>query len=132
MQKAGKGTVRQIVWCKSNPSPMNGEYIYLSGVENAVWFKKRGTGKLNSRCKKNWFVHPTGSSKYHPTEKNHALLSELILDNTDGGDLVVDTCMGSGSTGIVAVKNGRNFVGCELDEGYFEIAKNRIEEAMEK
>ena len=41
-QKQRRGTVRQIVWEKTNPSPMNGQYIYLSGIENAVWFKKRG------------------------------------------------------------------------------------------
>lgn len=126
-QKKKLGTVRQLVWCKSNPSPMNGEYIYLSGTENAVWFKKRGTGKLNSKCKKNYFIHPTGSSKYHPTEKNHKLLEELILDNTNENDLIVDTCMGSGSTGIVAIKNKRNFMGIELDKQYFNIAKERID-----
>lgn len=120
------GTVRQIIWAKSNPSPMNGEFIYLSGTENAVWFKKKGTGKLNSKCKKNWFVHPSGSSKFHPTEKNHKLLEELILDNTIEGDLVVDTCMGSGSTGIVAIKNKRDFMGIELDENYFNISSERI------
>lgn len=126
-QKQKKGTVRQLIWAKSNPSPMNGEYIYLSGTENAVWFKKSGTGKMNSKCKKNYFIHSTGSSKYHPTEKNHKLLEELILDNTNENDLIVDTCMGSGSTGIVAIKNNRNFIGIELDEQYFEIAKERIE-----
>lgn len=124
------GTVRQLVWCKSNPSPMNGEYVYLSATENAVWFKKKGTGKLNSKCKKNYFIHSTGSSKFHPTEKNHNLLTELILDNTNEGDLIIDTCMGSGSTGICAVKHNRNFLGIELDEKYFEIAKKRIEEAV--
>lgn len=126
-QKKKLGTVRQLVWCKSNPSPMNGEYVYLSGTENAVWFKKKGTGKLNSKCKKNYFIHSTGSSKYHPTEKNHKLLEELIMDNTLGGDLIIDTCMGSGSTGIVALKNNRRFMGIELDEKYFSIAKERIE-----
>lgn len=128
-QKLKLGTTRQIIWAKSNPSPMNGEYVYLSATENAVWFKKRGTGKLNSKCKKNFFIHATGSSKYHPTEKNHNLLKELIADNSNTGDLIVDTCMGSGSTGIVAVEQNRNFYGIELDETYFEIAKNRIEEA---
>lgn len=54
-RKNGKGTVRQLVWCKSNPSPMNGEYVYLSGTENAVWFKKKGTGKINCKCKKKLF-----------------------------------------------------------------------------
>ena len=128
LQRKKKGTVRQIIWAKSNPSPMNGEYIYLSGTENAVWFKKKGTGKLNSKCKKNWFMHSTGSSKYHPTEKNHKLLRELILDNTNENDLIVDTCMGSGSTGMVALKNKRCFYGIELDKNYFDISKDRIEE----
>ena len=130
-QKLKKGTVRQLIWAKSNPSPMNGEYIYLSGTENAVWFKKSGTGKLNSKCKKNFFIHSTGSSKFHPTEKNHKLLKELILDNTNENDLVIDTCMGSGSTGIVAIENNRNFLGIELDKTYFEIAKERIESEVQ-
>ena len=125
-QKEKKGTVRQIIWAKSNPSPMNGEYIYLSGTENAVWFKKSGTGKMNCKCKKNYFVHSTGSSKYHPTEKNHKLLEELILDNTNENDTVIDCCMGSGSTGIVALQNNRNFIGIELDEKYYKIACERI------
>jgi len=123
-----QGTTRQIIWAKSNPSPMNGEYVYLNGTENAVWFKKKGTGKLNCKCKRNVFTHPTGSSKFHPTEKNHKLLKDLILDNTDIGDLIVDTCMGSGSTGIVALENGRDFFGIELDGKYFNIAKERIDE----
>lgn len=106
---------------------MNGEYVYLSGTENAVWFKKKGTGKMNCKCKKNYFIHPTGSSKFHPTEKNHKLLEELILDNTNENDTIIDCCMGSGSTGIVAIKNNRNFIGIELDENYFNIAKERIE-----
>ena len=128
--KAKKGTVRQLIWAKSNPSPMNGEYIYLSGTENAVWFKKSKTGKMNCKCKKNFFIHPTGSSKYHPTEKNHKLLEEIITDNTSENDLVIDCCMGSGSTGIVCVKNNRNFIGIELDKGYFDIAEKRINEAQ--
>jgi len=129
-QRQKLGTVRQLIWAKKNPSPMNGEYIYLSGTENAVWFKKKGTGKLNCKCKKNYFIHSTGSSKYHPTEKNHELLKELILDNTNENDLIIDTCMGSGSTGIVALENKRKFFGIELDENYFNIAKERIENCI--
>lgn len=67
-RKQGKGTVRQIVWQKSNPSPMNGEHIYLSGIENAVWFKKRGA-TFNAHCKNTVFKYPNGRSKIHPTEK---------------------------------------------------------------
>ena len=123
-----QGTVRQLVWCKTNPSPMNGEYVYLSSTENAIWFKKKGTGKLNCKCKKAYFNYPTGSSKYCPTEKNHNLLEELIKDNTNERDTVIDCCMGSGSTGIVCKKLNRNFIGIELNDKYFNIAKERIGE----
>ena len=125
-QKKGMGTVRQLIWEKSNPSPMNGQHIYLSGVENAIWFKKRG-GTFNAHCKNTVFKYPIGRSKLHPTEKNHLLLQELILDNSNENDLILDPCMGSGSTGIVALQNNRNFLGIELNQNYFEIAKNRLE-----
>ena len=133
-QKSQKklGTTRQIIWAKSNPSPMNGEYVYLNGTENAVWFKKKGTGKLNAKCKRNVFTFPTGSSKFHPTEKNHKLLKDLILDNTNENDLVVDTCMGSGSTGIVALENNRDFFGIELDKKYFDIDVERINQVIKE
>jgi hypothetical protein len=127
-----QGTVRPFMWTKSNPSPMNGQYILLGGVETAVWFKKKGTGKLEEKCKKNYFTTSTGSSKFHPTEKNHNLLQYLIETCTKPGDLIVDPCMGSGSTGIVANKLGRNFVGIELDQEYFEIAKMRLSENEKK
>lgn len=128
-QKKGKGTVRQLIWEKSNPSPMNGQHIYLSGVENAIWFKKRG-GTFNAHCKNTVFKYPIGRSKLHPTEKNHLLLQELILDNSNENDLILDPCMGSGSTGVVALQNNRNFLGIELNQNYFEIAKNRLEELL--
>ena len=127
-----KGTVRPIIWEKTNPSPMNGQYIYLSGVEMAAWFKKSGANVFNAHCKNTVFRHPNGRSKLHPTEKNHELLKELILDNTNEGDIVFDPCMGSGAHGKVAIENGRRFIGIELDENYFNIAQNRIEEAANK
>lgn len=127
-----KGTVRPIIWEKTNPSPMNGQYIYLSGIEMSVWFKKSGAKVFNAHCKNTVFRHPNGRSKLHPTEKNHELLKELILDNTNEDNIVFDPCMGSGAHGVVALENGRRFIGIELDEGYFNIAQNRIEEAANK
>ena len=124
--KKGKGTVRQLVWRKTNPSPMNGDYIYLSGLENAVWFKKRGA-TFNAHCKSNVFEYPCGRSKLHPTEKNHNLIKELILDNSNEGDIIFDPCCGSGSHLLVASENNRRFIGCELDKNYFNIAKQRFE-----
>lgn len=124
-QKDNKGTVRQLIWRKTNPSPMNGKYIYLSGIENAVWFKKRG-GTFNAYCKNTVFDYPCGRSKLHPTEKNHDLLKELILDNSNEGDIVFDPCAGSGSHLLVAKENNRKWLGCEIDINYYNIAKENI------
>lgn len=100
-----KGTVRPIIWQKSNPSPMNGQYVYLSGIELAVWFKRSGATTFNAHCKNTVFKFSNGKSKHHPTEKNHQLLTELILDNTDENDIVFDPCAGSGSHLLVAKQN---------------------------
>lgn len=67
--------------------------------------------------------------KLHPTQKPVALLEYLVKTYTNEGDLVLDNCMGSGSTGVACVNTGRRFIGMELDEGYFEIAQKRINEA---
>ena len=65
----------------------------------------------------------------HPTQKPVALLEYLIKTYTNEGDVVLDNCMGSGSTGVACLNTNRNFIGIELDEKYFEIAKKRIENA---
>lgn len=70
--------------------------------------------------------------KLHPTQKPVALLKYLIRTYTNDGETVLDNCMGSGSTGVACVNTGRNFIGIELDAGYFEIAKRRIQDATEK
>lgn len=121
-----KGTTRAIVWEKNNPSPMNGQHIYLSGVELAVWFKRSGYKTFNAHCKNTVFKYPNGRSKNHPTEKNMNLWLDLITDCTNGGDIILDPCMGGGTTGVAAKSLGRKFIGIELDENYFNIAKQRI------
>ena len=124
-QKKNKGTVRQLVWRKTNPSPMNGQHIYLSGIENAIWFKKKGA-TFNAHCKNTVFDFPCGRSKLHPTEKNHNLLKELILDNSNEQDIVFDPCAGSGSHLLVAKENNRHYLGVELNKEYFKIACNNV------
>lgn len=122
-----KGTTRPIVWQKSNPSPMNGQYVYLSGIEMAVWFKSKSSKTFNAHCKNTVFKHPNGRNKIHPTEKNSGLLEELILDNTNEGDLVLDPCGGSFSTGIACLQTNRRFMGIEKNPKYFQAAKERLE-----
>lgn len=68
-------------------------------------------------------------STLHPTQKPVALMEYLIKTYTNEGDTVLDFTMGSGTTGVAAVNTNRNFIGIELDSNYFEIAKNRLEEA---
>ena len=73
------------------------------------------------------------STKYmHPTQKPVALMEYLIKTYTNEGETILDFTMGSGTTGVAAKKLNRNFIGIELDEGYFQIAKDRIENTVKE
>lgn len=72
------------------------------------------------------FAKDVQKSALHPTQKPVALVEELIKTYTNPGNVVLDSCMGSGTTGLAAKNLGRKFIGIELDEKYFEIAKERI------
>lgn len=81
--------------------------------------------------RRNWWIinQATGESD-HPARMPYDMALGHVLTWTNSGDMVGDPFMGSGTTGIAAVTNGRNFVGCEIDEGYFDIACRRIEDAQ--
>lgn len=104
---------------------------------------KQGSGSSNWNYNRNFGGHITESNgeRYpidiiefkrdiglHSTQKPVSLLEYLIKTYTNEGDLVLDNCMGSGSTGVACKHLNRDFIGIELDEKYFEIAKKRIEE----
>lgn len=74
------------------------------------------------------FKSITGKSCLHPTQKPVDLLEFLVKTYTNENDLVLDFTMGSGSTGVACLNTNRKFIGIELDEKYFNIAKDRIEE----
>ena len=76
--------------------------------------------------------HPKGvfTKGGHPTQKPVSLLAYLIRTYTNEGEVVLDNTMGSGSTDVACVDTGRSFIDIELDEGYFDIAKHRIEAAQ--
>ena len=122
-----QGTVRPIIWEKTNPSPMNGQYVYESGVELAVWFKKKGARTFNAFCKNTVFRYPNGKKDIHPTQKNLDLFKELILDNSNSGDIVFDPCIGSGTTAIASIQLDRKYYGFEINEEAFEKLTERIE-----
>lgn len=66
------------------------------------------------------------AGKVHPTQKPVPLMEYLIKTYTNEGELVLDNCIGSGTTAIACINTNRNYIGFELDKGYFEIAQNRI------
>ena len=75
------------------------------------------------------FSNPSGKGQLHPTQKPVELLEYLIKSYTNENDIILDNCMGSGSTGVACKNLNRNFIGIELDENYFNIAKERIDKA---
>ena len=81
------------------------------------------------KTKSNVLEYKKDNDGYHPTQKPVALLEDLIQTYSNEGNTVLDFTMGSGSTGVACVNTNRRFIGIELDEGYFNIAKKRIEEA---
>ncbi|WMW72962.1 site-specific DNA-methyltransferase [Acinetobacter bereziniae] len=76
------------------------------------------------------FSADTQSSSLHPTQKPVSLCEYLIRTYTNAADLVLDNCMGSGTTGVACINTGREFIGIEKERKYFDIAKNRIDEAV--
>ncbi len=73
----------------------------------------------------------TDMTGLHPTAKPVALMEYLIRTYTNEGEVVMDNCMGSGTTGVACANTGRKFIGIERDDTYFDIAKNRIEQAFD-
>ena len=95
MSQKGLST-RIVVWEKTNPSPMNGSVIWLSGVELCVYGKKKNA-TFNLHCMNTVFRYPCGGNKIHPTQKPVELMSQLIVASTKEGDTVLDPFMGSGT-----------------------------------
>ena len=107
---------------------MNGQYIWLSGVECCVYGKRKGA-TFNGHCNNTVLRYPCGRNKLHPTQKPLNLIQQLIEISSNKNDIVIDPCMGSGTTGVACVNTDRNFIGIELDPEYYSIAKDRIEDA---
>lgn len=122
-------STRLLIWEKTNPSPMNGDVIWLSGIECCVFGKKSGA-TFNEHCKNVVFRYPSGDSKIHPTQKPLDLFRRLILASTNEGDILLDAFMGSGTTAIAAIREKRHFIGFELNAEYYEKAMKRIQNEL--
>lgn len=115
-----------LVWKKNNKTPSrwymkNQEYILFMRKGKAKPIKDSGVGHILE------FNNILGN-KLHPCEKPIDLLELLIKNSSNENDVVLDCFMGSGSTGVACLNTNRKFIGVELDETYFNIAKERIED----
>ena len=97
---------------------------YLHSFES-IETKNEGTRCPRDVLRDLWQPY-CGGKMYHPTQKPVLLLEYLIKTYTNEGETVLDNCMGSGSTGVACVNTKRDFIGVELDENYFDIARRRI------
>ena len=122
-------STRLIIWEKTCPDPLNGDHIWLSGIECCVYGKKKGA-TFNLHCKNTVLRYPNGTSKIHPTQKPVNLFRYLIQASSNEGDLVLDPFMGSGTTAVASFMEKRNFIGFELCKEFFDRAKKRVETVM--
>jgi len=99
---------------------------YAPSYEFIIFAIKEQGKKLNGKRDRDLLSFNKANSKFHPTEKPVNLLQYLIEKSSNENDIILDTFMGSGSTGVACGNLNRKFIGIELDEKYFEIAKNRI------
>ena len=118
------------IWNKTNAVPINAKINYLSNCrEYFISFCKGKKKTFNSYYDKAFYDYPIVGGKertIHPTQKPLSLMEDLIKTNSNEGDIVFDPFMGSGTTGVAAVKLKRDFIGIEKDNTYYDIAESRI------
>lgn len=104
------------------------ELIIFAGNHQRTIYKKNiiKTPSFASNTRK------TNGEKLHNAQKPIELLQELIVDGSDENDVILDCFMGSGSTGVVCINTNRKFIGIEIDEYYFNVAQNRIKQAINR
>jgi DNA modification methylase len=132
----------------NNQVIFGGNYFVLPPSSSwIVWDKLNGNNDF-ADCELAWTSHKKAVRKFtylwngmikqkpeerfHPTQKPLALMKWVIENYTKESDTIFDPFMGSGTTGVACVQTGRNFIGCEIDEGYFKIAQKRIKYAEQQ
>lgn len=131
--------VRCGVWVKTNPMPQVSGDRPSQGFESIEIAHAAGRKRWNGGGRPAVWVAGAVQGNWtecegndHPCPKPEVLMEKLIGDFTDPGETILDPFMGSGTTGVAAIRLGRNFIGWERDEKYFAIAKRRIENAREQ
>lgn len=119
--------IAELAWYKPNAAPFTNN-TFKSDLENIIYIREKGV-KIKGISK--LFTHNCGKSKYgHPTEKPLEIIEKLILTASNEGDLIFDPFMGSGTTAAACKELNRNFIGCEIEAKYCEIAEKRLRKAV--
>ena len=151
LQDLGFWILNDIVWRKTNPMPNFKGTRFTNAHETLIWaatgekarytFNYRAMKTLNDelQMRSDWVLPicggqeriKRGGTKAHPTQKPEALLYRVMLATTNKGDIVLDPFFGTGTTGAVAKRLGRSWIGCEREAVYRDVALERIEMALE-
>jgi DNA modification methylase len=147
MQDIGFWLLNDVIWVKTNPMPNFRGVRFTNAHETLIWASRQQQSKytFNYRAMKNlngdlqmrsdWLIPlctgperlKINGKKAHSTQKPEALLFRIIVSSSNPGDIVLDPFFGTGTTGVVAKRMGRNWIGIERDENYVELAQNRID-----
>ena len=147
MQDLGFWILNDVIWLKTNPMPNFRGVRFTNAHETMIWAQKKKGAKytfnhkamkaLNDdlQMRSDWTIPlatgkeriKSNGTKAHPTQKPEGLLYRVLLSSTGVGDVVLDPFFGSGTTGAVAKKLGRNFIGIERDGKYIKVAQKRID-----
>jgi modification methylase len=151
MQDLGFWLLNDIVWRKTNPMPNFRGTRFTNAHETLLWasqgekakyhFNYRAMKTLNDelQMRSDWVLPICSGAerlkddmghKAHPTQKPEALLYRVLLATTEAGDVVLDPFFGTGTTGAVAKRLGRDWIGCEREDSYIKVATARIEKEL--
>lgn len=136
MKDLGMWIINDVIWYKRNASPLiarnrfapSTELIWVAAKSKRYFFDYDAAKTMNEgkQMRNLWEINAEKHKTKHPTEKPETLLTRIIKIGSQEGGLVLDPFMGSGTTGVVANRLGRNFIGFETNPEYFEIAAQRI------
>lgn len=135
IERDKKMVVKDVLkWIKSNPMPRNINRRYVQDTEFAIWAVKKGEKWIFNKPSNVSYLRAefhtsvvSGKERTkHPTQKSLQLMEDIIKIHTNQNEVVLDPFMGSGTTGVASLKLNRDFIGIELDNEYYNIAKDRL------
>lgn len=127
----GKARVNILVWCKTNPAPMTGD-MWLPDMEYCLCFKGKGSPRYNDgyNIKHHYYISKTNKSDKdiynHPTIKPLEMVKNHLKHSSNEGDVILDPFCGSGTTLKACQELNRQYIGMEINEQYYKIAKDRL------